>query len=84
MLMLHPFGHNHLIMMLRLCSALLDPQVEIPESTELTILDHVSPIHLSEVKVCQPADRLDLGYHGGESTSPYRTNLNNPSHNIPS
>jgi hypothetical protein len=83
MLMFHPSGHNHLITMLTLCSPLLDPQYEIPERIELTILDHVSPRHLSEVKVFQPVDRLDYGYCEGESTSPYRTKFNNPSHNTP-
>jgi hypothetical protein len=74
---------NGLITMLRLRSSLSDPQVEIPERTELTILDHVSPRHLIEIEAWQPIDRIHPRYHEGKSTSPYRTKLNKSSHNIP-
>jgi hypothetical protein len=47
--------------MLRLRSPLLDPQVEIHERTELTILDHVSPRHLSGVEAYQSMIDLILG-----------------------
>jgi hypothetical protein len=74
---------NGLITMLRLCSSLLDPQAEIPEMIELTILDHVSPRHLSEIEAYQPVDRLNPRYSEGKYTSPYRTKLKKSSHNIP-
>jgi len=83
MITLHPSDLNRLISMLRLHSPLLDPQAQILERTELTIMDHVSPRHMSEFKVSQTANRLYPRYYEGNSTSPCRTNLNNYSHNIP-
>ena len=83
MLTLHPSYHNRLITMIILCSPLLDPQAEIPEMIELTIMDHVSPRHLSEIEAYQPVDRLNPRYSEGKSTSPYRTKLKKSSQNIP-
>jgi hypothetical protein len=80
MLELHPTDHNMLIVILKLFSPLMDPKVEIPESTELTTVDHVSQKNLSEVKVFQTVDQLDIGYHEGYNIS---ANLSNSSHNIP-
>ena len=61
MMPLHPSDCGCLIIMLILFFTLLKPQDEIPKRTELTILDHVSPRHLSGVEAYQSIIDLILG-----------------------